>query len=224
MGAQALNRRSPDQKSGKVIGGLEDYDNGETPRVLALLASMLEKSILKNEKLLKGSNKKEVVTVFHGSRVPALSIRQYIERIFKYANCSPSCFVVAYIYLDRFLQQTKSCLTSLNVHRLLITSFVLAAKYVEDECYNNAYYAKVGGITTSEMNKLEMKLLVNLEFRLHVDVQTFDDFCFLMEEASVKSENQSEKPFRFCGLRKGFTGKDGSSFSPTIQGYSCRAI
>lgn len=135
MGAQALNRRSFDPKACQFKGGLEEYDDGAlgSPRILSILASTLEKSILKNQKSLKGSNKKDVITVFHGSRVPALSIRQYIERIFKYANCSPSCFVVAYIYLERFLQQTNGYLTSLNVHRLLITSFVLAAKLVEDE-------------------------------------------------------------------------------------------
>lgn len=72
-------------------------------------------------------------TIFHSSIAPGVSIKQYIDRIFKYSNCSPSCLVVAYIYMDKFLQQIGDCLTSLNVHRLLITSIVLAAKYVEDE-------------------------------------------------------------------------------------------
>lgn len=135
MGAQALNGRSFDTKACSSVGGWEEYDNGALgpPRILAILASTLEKSILKNEKLLKASNEKDVITNFHGSRAPALSIRQYIERIFKYANCSPSCFVVAYIYMERFLYRTNGYLTSLNVHRLLITSFMLAAKFVEDE-------------------------------------------------------------------------------------------
>lgn len=103
------------------------------PRVLSVLSSILERSIQKNEKLVRASKMKDVITMFHGSEVPALSIRKYIERIFKYSNCSNSCFVVAYIYIDRFLQRTGICLTSLNVHRLLITSILVAAKYMEDE-------------------------------------------------------------------------------------------
>lgn len=103
------------------------------PKIFTVLSFVLEKSIQKNEKLLKSSKSKNMPTIFHSSIAPGVSIRQYIERIFKYSNCSTSCLVVAYIYMEKFLQQVGDCLTSLNVHRLLITSIVLAAKYVEDE-------------------------------------------------------------------------------------------
>lgn len=103
------------------------------PKIFSILSLVLEKSIQKNEKLLKSSKSKNMPTIFHSSIAPGVSIRQYIERIFKYSNCSTSCLVVAYIYMEKFLQQVGDCLTSLNVHRLLITSIVLAAKYVEDE-------------------------------------------------------------------------------------------
>lgn len=102
------------------------------PRVLSLLSSLLERSIQKNEMLFETAQIKSIVTIFHGVRPPALSIQQYIDRIYKYAGCSPSCFVVAYIYVDRFLQSTKGHLNSLNVHRLLITSVMVAAKFIDD--------------------------------------------------------------------------------------------
>jgi len=101
------------------------------PRVLSLLSSLLERSVQKNENLLEATQIKDV-TIFHGLRAPTLSIRQYIDRIFKYSGCSPSCFVVAHIYVDRFIQSTEVHLTSLNVHRLLITSLMLAAKFIDD--------------------------------------------------------------------------------------------
>ena len=43
-----------------------------------------------------------MATIFHSSIAPGVSIKQYIERIFKYSNCSPSCLVVAYVYMDKF--------------------------------------------------------------------------------------------------------------------------
>ena len=46
-------------------------------------------------------------------------------------------------------------ISSLNVHRLLITSIMLASKFFDDVYYNNAYYARVGGISNSEVNSLE---------------------------------------------------------------------
>ena len=42
-------------------------------------------------------------------------------------------------------------ISSLNVHRLLITSIMLASKFFDDVYYNNAYYARVGGISNSEV-------------------------------------------------------------------------
>ncbi|OMP05017.1 Cyclin P/U [Corchorus capsularis] len=160
-------------KSGNWVPGI--------PRILSLLSNILEKSIQRNEKLQEGSRRKEVVTIFHGSKSPSLSIKQYAERIFKYSKCSNSCYVVALIYIDRFLQQMGAFLTSLNAHRLLITSVMVAAKFMDDQCYNNAYYAKVGGVSTEEMNGLEMKFLFSLDFRLHVTTEVFRKYCLKIE-------------------------------------------
>lgn len=102
------------------------------PKLVPVIASLLDKSIRRNEVLLAAS-KKDVVTVFDGSKAPTMNIRQYMERIYKYAACSASCFVVAYIYIDRFIQATGFRLTSLNVHRLLITSLMVAAKFMDDQ-------------------------------------------------------------------------------------------
>lgn len=107
----------------KVIG---------SPQVLTLLSSFLERLVQKNERLLETTQTKNIPSVFHGVRAPILSIRQYIDRIFKYFGCSSSCFVIAQIYVDRFLKGTDGHLTSLNVHRLLITSITVAAKFIDD--------------------------------------------------------------------------------------------
>jgi hypothetical protein len=45
---------------------------------------------------------------------------------------------------------------------------MVAAKYADDFFYKNEYYAKVGGITRAEVNTLEVELLTNLNYHLHV--------------------------------------------------------
>eukprot|EP01052_Picozoa_sp_SAG31_P025446 SAG31_NODE_2230_length_6144_cov_3.629115_8_plen_91_part_00 len=61
-------------------------------------------------------------TIFHALKPPAISVHKYLQRIFQYANCSRSCFVVALIYIDRIIQRNANfMITSLNIHRLLIT-------------------------------------------------------------------------------------------------------
>ncbi|CAN1232743.1 CYCU4-2 [Linum perenne] len=148
----------------------------DLPRLVSCIATALEKVVQRNERA-SSSTSDVVSAVFHGSKPPSLSIRQYLERVFKYAKCSTSCFVVAYIYLERFC----GCLTPLNVHRLVITSVMVAAKFLDDECYNNAYYARIGGVSTEEMNRMEMKFLFSLDFRLNVTVESYISYCSKLE-------------------------------------------
>lgn len=110
---------------------------------------------------------------FEAFRAPGISIREYLMRIHKYAACSPECFVLALVYIDRLHQMQGIVLTELNVHRVLITSIVLAAKFFDDHYFNNTYYAKVGGVPCVEMNELEIEFLLLINFSLHVATDTY---------------------------------------------------
>ncbi|XP_065860070.1 cyclin-U4-1 [Euphorbia lathyris] len=147
------------------------------PKLITFLSSLLQKTAESND-LDRQFQPQKVVSVFHGLSRPSISIECYLERIFKYANCSPCCFIIAYVYLDRFSQRQPSLsIDSFNVHRLLITSVMVAAKFMDDMYYNNAYYAKVGGISTIEMNYLEIDFLFGLGFHLNVTPNTFNTYC-----------------------------------------------
>lgn len=101
------------------------------PKLIAFLSSLLEKVAESNDKNLRQQPQK--ISVFHGLTRPTISIQNYLDRIFKYANCSPCCFIVAYVYLDRFAQKQPSLpINSFNVHRLIITSVMVAAKFMDD--------------------------------------------------------------------------------------------
>lgn len=76
--------------------------------------------------------------------------------------------MLALVYIDRLIQRNDLVLSTLNVHRIIITrwaavtraaavcsacnrplqscrySVMLAAKFFDDQYFNNAYYAKVG--------------------------------------------------------------------------------
>lgn len=64
----------------------------------------------------------------------------------------------------------------MNAHRVIITSILLAAKFFDDAYYNNAYYAKVGGVHVSEMNRLEVEFLFRINFSLHVTPELYDKY------------------------------------------------
>lgn len=110
--------------------------------IVPVLACVLNQLCARNDRLPhKGVSK------FHALRPPAIGIKDYLQRVLKYAACSGECFVLSLVYIDRIIQSNPTfVVNSLNIHRLLITSVMLAAKSYDDQYFNNAYYAKVGGM------------------------------------------------------------------------------
>eukprot|EP00250_Pteridium_aquilinum_P011256 c19941_g1_i1 orf=371-1153(-) len=189
-----------DEAGSKSPSTLVASDN-DLPKILSVLSATLDYLIARNEHdfpmskstfisthmgspdLSNGHiNSNLNLTLFHGLRAPSIGVHKYLERIYKYTNCSPSCFVVAYAYMDRLVhRQPDQPIISLNVHRLLITSVMLAAKTLDDIHYNNAFYARVGGVSIAELNRMELDLLFRLDFRLCVTTRTFESYCVHLE-------------------------------------------
>ncbi|KAH7576780.1 hypothetical protein JRO89_XS01G0147400 [Xanthoceras sorbifolium] len=64
---------------------------------------------------------------------PRISIAKNWERIYKYNNCSTSCFVVGYVYIDRLSHRhPDSLVVSLNVHILLVSCVMVASKMMDN--------------------------------------------------------------------------------------------
>ncbi|XP_073147591.1 cyclin-U1-1 [Henckelia pumila] len=169
-------------------------EGASTPRVLTILSYMLEKLVNRNDQLLHNYHHEESIgswlgkslSPFHGVREPGISLEKYIERIYKYTSCSPSCFVVGFVYIDRVLHKyPDSLLVSLNVHRLLLTSVLVASKILDDVHYNNAFYARVGGVSITELNRLEIELLFLLDFGVTVSSSVFESYCQHLEKEVV---------------------------------------
>lgn len=55
-------------------------------------------------------------------------------------------------------------------------SVMLASKFFDDLYYNNAYYARVGGISNAEINNLEMELLRMISFSLYVSPEQYERY------------------------------------------------
>ncbi|CAM8966023.1 unnamed protein product [Rhodiola kirilowii] len=185
------------------------------PRILSILSLVYDKLVQKNEALIQSKEIMDTVTDFHGRKAPDVGIQQYIERIYTYSSCSPSCFVIAHIYIDRLLQRQNMHMTSLNVHRLLITAVMAAAKFMDDAFFNNAYYARVGGVSSKELNKLEMTFLFGIDFRLQVTVDTFYKYC-LMLQSEASNGLKIERSIHICGVKGTWSYNDDTTSGITI--------
>ncbi|EGC28342.1 hypothetical protein DICPUDRAFT_93345 [Dictyostelium purpureum] len=106
-------------------------------------------------------------------KLPMITIEGYIARIIKYSPCSKECFIIILMYIDRLIQKRNFIVNSYNIHRILITCVLVAAKYLDDIFYNNQFYSQVGGVSVKEINTMEIDLLKLLSFDVSARVNEY---------------------------------------------------
>ena len=125
----------------------------------------------------KAQNKNEIKkTPFDHDHMPKISIYDYLLRIQKYSNAENNTIVLAIIYIDRICSKTNMILNKYNIHRILISSILVAIKYNEDQIYDNVYFSKVAGVPVSELNYLERKFLEIINYDLFVSDELFKKY------------------------------------------------
>lgn len=107
------------------------------------------------------------LTRFHSRAPPNITLPDYLRRIVKYTSVEKACLLTLLIYIDRVCErQPQFTISSLTVHRFLITAITVSAKALCDSYCTNSHYAKVGGISTRELNSLELEFLRLIDWRL----------------------------------------------------------
>jgi hypothetical protein len=66
--------------------------------------------------------------------------------------------------------------SSLTVHRFLITAATVATKGLCDSFLTNGFYAKVGGVSLMELNLLELEFLVRVGWRIVPRGEVLDEY------------------------------------------------
>lgn len=161
-----------------------------------LVALILER-VVKNLEISHEANKAfcnsdAAPSCFDSSRVPGISIHDYMSRIHQYADCSDSCYTIAFIYIDRLLQKNPAFVLSMkSIHRLVITAVVLAIKYSDDIYADNVVYSKIGGVTLDELNSLERELMAFLRYELFVSPKTYEQYKNEIDEHYFSMQAES---------------------------------
>ncbi|KAI8987478.1 cyclin-domain-containing protein [Mycotypha africana] len=129
-----------------------------------MIADMLGRLISHNDLIpLTPSN----LTRFHSRTPPNISLSDYLRRIVKYTSVEKSCLLILLIYIDRVCElHPHFTVSSLTVHRFLITAVTVSSKALCDSYCTNSHYAKVGGISTQEINALELEFLALIDWHL----------------------------------------------------------
>jgi len=154
-------------------------DAAEQDRLVRLIAVLLEETVARNDSLRRASELEN----FEREKAP-VAPASYVRRIAKYGGCSSCCFVIGLIYLKRLKRRESSvCLTSCNFQRLFLVAVMLAAKFLDDSYYSNKHWAEVGGMTTAELNGLELEFLFRIGFSLALSREEYDDYARLLAGA-----------------------------------------
>lgn len=124
---------------------------------------------------------------------PSISIKDYLERLYKYTKINASTIVMILIYIDRLCNINKLKLTYSIIHKLILSSMVVAVKYNEDEYFPMKYYAKLGGISPIELNFLEFYFISLINFNLFIKKELFDKYNdFISSADNEQSESEDE--------------------------------
>jgi len=156
--------------------------------VAPIISYILGKLVSKNEES-KGNN---CTSAFDVKTPPDITISHYLKRIVKYTPCTKECYFVALVFLDRIIENNRFVVNSLNVHRILITSIMIAAKLLDDDHFGNLYFSKVGGLEVKELNALEVKFLELLHYNLSVSDDVVLSYRNFIERQCLLEVNNSE--------------------------------
>ena len=113
---------------------------------------------------------------FSGKKIPKISIELYIDRLKRYFNFEDNTLILTLIYLDRFCEFNSIKLKINNFHRLFLICLLVAIKYNEDLYYPNSFYAKIGGITLTDLNCMEENYLDLIEYSVFVEEELFNKY------------------------------------------------
>ncbi|KAF8995430.1 hypothetical protein BDQ17DRAFT_1392200 [Cyathus striatus] len=126
------------------------FENVSIDHLVHLIADMLNRLMDHNDQIPLSP---ESLTRFHSRSAPSISVLDYLERIVKFTNVEKSCLLLTLHYIDQICARmplfTLSSLTCLC-----------------DAFCTNQLYAKVGGISVTELNLLEREFLSAIDWRL----------------------------------------------------------
>jgi len=123
--------------------------------------------------------------VFDGRIPPLIDVDEYLARVVenlskivelerkkgnKVHSDLPVRYILAGLILIERVQQSRGLvLTPLNIHRLIVTSILLASKVLDDKQPSINFFAVMGGVSAENLSKMERAFLALLNFDVNID-------------------------------------------------------
>lgn len=133
---------------------------------------------------------------FYSKKPPPIGIGDYLLRMHRFCPMSAAVYLATSLYIHRLavLERTIA-VTRRNAHRLLLAGLRVAMKALEDLSYPHSKMAKVGGVSDTELARLEI------------------NFCFLAGFELIIREEEMTRHWAEMKSGRGVGNLDGSSGS-----------
>ncbi|MCJ1225853.1 hypothetical protein MMC12_002502 [Toensbergia leucococca] len=167
------------------------YETCDVKDLVSLISNMLMELVRFNDDIpLKDGR----LTRFHSRAPPGISVMDYLQRLATHATLSPPILLSMVYYIDRLCALYPAfTISSLTVHRFLITSATVASKGLSDSFWTNNTYARVGGVSLKELALLELEFLWRVEWRIVPKPEVLVDYYRSLVERSDGFEIEEEK-------------------------------
>lgn len=150
------------------------YENSNPKDLGVLVANMLMELIRLNDQIPLRDGR---LTRFHSRAPPGISVADYLQRLIQHATLSPPILLSMVYYIDRLCALYPAfTISSLTVHRFLITAATVAAKGLSDSFWTNPTYARIGGIPVSELATLELEFLQKVQWKIVPKPESLVDY------------------------------------------------
>eukprot|EP00357_Protocruzia_adherens_P019717 CAMPEP_0115000554 /NCGR_PEP_ID=MMETSP0216-20121206/16829_1 /TAXON_ID=223996 /ORGANISM="Protocruzia adherens, Strain Boccale" /LENGTH=207 /DNA_ID=CAMNT_0002365679 /DNA_START=985 /DNA_END=1608 /DNA_ORIENTATION=+ len=130
------------------------------------------------------------------SRPLSHHLQLYVQRIVTGVNCSPHCYVMIMVYLERIAERISNfAVTKGNIHALFATTLLVTLKFHEDNTPTNRMFSTLSSIPIDELNKFELEIMKALDWDLKIDRATFKQYrqFFLASYAEFHAESQQKR-------------------------------
>lgn len=169
---------------------VQDEEEITKLNTVELISDLLKNICEENKK--KKIQKSISIKFFTNKNIPSITIKDYLIRLTNYSKINESTIILVLIYIDRITKLNHFSLTYNNIHKLILAAFILAIKYNEDIYYSMSIYSKIGGVTISELNRLEFEYIKLIQFDLFIEQKLYDKYYNDLMSLKSDSEDNDE--------------------------------
>lgn len=131
--------------------------------------------------------------VFTTDRMLDMTVKSFVDRLWKYTKTDMSTMIVCLILMDRLTFNSDVIIQYENFHNVITTCFVLGEKFVSDHVYTNTYYGKIGGLELAELNKMELTAFKLLDYDIFVSPEEFSSMSNSPCLSGIRRERTQNK-------------------------------